>query len=116
MKVIHYTEVESQAYPGNVAKGAMGRVVIGQADGASNFCMRVFELEPGGFSADHDHDFEHEVFVHAGKGVVMKEGKPVEVGPGSVIFIPGGERHQLKNIGEEKLVFACLIPSGWPEL
>ncbi|MBW2198527.1 MAG: cupin domain-containing protein, partial [Deltaproteobacteria bacterium] len=35
---------------------------------------------------------------------------------GHVIFIPGNEAHQLRNAGEDPLVFACLIPSGAPEL
>jgi len=42
MKIIHYSEAEEKKYPSEQAKGATGRVVIGQADGAGKFCMRVF--------------------------------------------------------------------------
>ena len=88
----------------------------GQADGAKNFCMRVFELHEGGSSALHQHYWEHEVFVHSGHGVVLINGDTVELGPGSVVFIPGGQEHQLKNNGKEPLVFVCVIPSDAPEL
>ena len=47
MKIIHYQEAAEKKYPRDQAKGAAGRVVIGEADGAKNFCMRVFEIAPG---------------------------------------------------------------------
>ena len=116
MKVIHYQDAEPKYYETETAKNAWGRVVIGKADGANNFCMRVFELHEGGSSDFHQHDWEHEVFVHSGHGEVMIDGKTFELDAGSVIFIPGGHKHQLKNNGKEPLIFACVIPSGAPEL
>lgn len=116
MKIIQYSEVKAKAYPSNLAKGATGRVVIGQGDGAEKFCMRVFELSAGGYSAKHSHNFEHEVFVHAGKGAVYSKGKWISLASGSVVFIPPDEEHQLKNEGEEPFIFVCVIPSGVPEL
>jgi quercetin dioxygenase-like cupin family protein len=116
MKLIHYTEAEQKKYPSDQAKGAAGRVVIGQADGARNFCMRVFEISAGGMTGKHAHDWEHEVFVHAGKGAVLQKGNWVPLSAGSVVFIPAQEEHQLKNTGEESFIFVCVIPSGAPEL
>ena len=116
MKLINYKEQPGQAYPSDLAKGAVGRVVIGQADGPVSFCMRVFEISPGGNSALHSHDYEHQVFVHAGQGEIWNGEQWRELGPGSIIYIPGGEEHQLKNNGQELLVFACVIPKGAPEL
>lgn len=116
MKIIHYLEVEAQQYPSHLAKGATGRVVIGKADGAPNFCMRIFEIAQGGHSAKHSHDYEHEVFIHSGEGAILKDGQWVPVRTGTVIFIPPGEEHQLKNTGRSPLIFVCLVPSGAPEL
>ena len=116
MKIIHYTEAEEKKYPSDQAKGAAGRVVVGKADGAKNFCMRVFELSKEGITGKHAHEWEHEVFVHAGKGAILRNGKWVPLSNGSVIFIPGNEEHQLKNTGEDPFVFVCIIPSGAPEL
>lgn len=116
MKVTNYSEVESRIFDGGPAKGVKGRVVIGRADGAERFCMRVFELAPDGHTPLHSHEWEHEVFVHSGNGVVLRDGNWVQVTTGDVIFIPGNEEHQFKNTGTRPLVFVCLIPSGPPEL
>ncbi|NWF56433.1 MAG: cupin domain-containing protein [Syntrophaceae bacterium] len=116
MKIIHYSEVEPKRYPSEQAKNATGRVVIGQADGANNFCMRVFEIGRGGMTGKHAHEWEHEVFVHSGNGAILRDGKWTPLSAGSVVFIPGKEEHQLKNTGEEPFVFVCVIPSGFPEL
>ncbi len=116
MKVINYTEAETHIINNDIAQGVTGRVVIGKDDGAKNFCMRVFTLAPGGFTPRHSHDWEHEIIVHAGNGKIFKEGEWVEVGSGSVIFIPGNEEHQFKNESEEDFTFACLIPSGVAEM
>ena len=116
MKLIHYKDVPGQDYPGDLAKDAVGRVVIGQADGNPSWCTRVFEVSPGGFSAKHSHDYEHQVFVHSGQGQVWDGKEWFDIGPGSVIYIPGGEEHQTRNNGEELLIFACAIPPGAPEL
>ena len=111
-----YKEETAQEYPSDLAKGAAGRVVIGQADGDPSFCMRVFEITPCGHSAKHEHPYEHQVFVHAGSGQIWNGEIWQDIGPGSVIYIPGGEEHQLVNKGSEALVFACCVPKGAPEL
>ena len=116
MKIIDYREAETHVVESGEMKGVIGRVVIGKADGARNFCMRVFELPQGAVSHHHTHAFEHEVFVYAGRGEVLREGNWVAVQPGSVVFIPGDEEHQLRNIGEDPFVFVCLVPSDAPEI
>ena len=47
MKIIDYTEAETHVVESGEMKGVVGRIVIGKADGADNFCMRVFELPKG---------------------------------------------------------------------
>lgn len=116
MKIIHYKQAQAKVFDTDPAKGVTGRVAIGKADGAANFCMRVFELAPGGHTPLHTHPWEHEVFIHSGKGVVFQEGDWVEVSSGSVVFIPGNEEHQMKNAGNEPFIFVCSIPSGVAEL
>jgi quercetin dioxygenase-like cupin family protein len=116
MKIIHYKEVEVKTYSGNAPTGVAGRVVIGKDDGAKDLCMRVFELEPGAYTGKHAHEWEHEVFVHSGKGSILRDGKWTPFAAESAIFIPGGEEHQLRNDGNELLTFVCVIPTGFPEM
>lgn len=116
MKIVHYSEEDGKVFQGDAVRGVTGRVMIGAADGAENFCMRVFTIEPGGFSPRHSHDWEHEIFFHQGQGAVWDGSGWTVVGPGVSVFIPGGAEHQVKNAGHETLVFVCLIPAGVPEI
>ena len=61
MKAIKYAQVEATHYNNEKAKGVAARVVIGKADGADNFCMRVFEISAGGNTPRHTHDWEHDI-------------------------------------------------------
>ncbi|HBD08681.1 MAG TPA: cupin domain-containing protein, partial [Syntrophobacteraceae bacterium] len=63
MKIISYSDAEAKVFTGDQVRGATGRVLIGRADGAANFCMRIFELSHGGYTPRHTHEWEHEVFV-----------------------------------------------------
>lgn len=116
MKVIQYPEAPVHVFDSHPAKGVIGRVVIGKDDGAGNFCMRIFELAPGGHTPCHTHAWEHEIFVHAGKGQVLRNGAWEDIEKANVVFIPGNEEHQFRNTGDDTLVFVCLIPAGPPEI
>jgi quercetin dioxygenase-like cupin family protein len=116
MKHIHFREAQAQHFDGGPARGVTGWVAIGRADGADRFCMRVFEIAPGGHTPCHRHPWEHEILIHAGSGEVLRKGVWEPLGAGEVLFIPGGEEHQIRNRSDGPLVFACLIPAGVPEL
>ncbi len=86
------------------------RWLVARVDGAPNFAMREFCVAPGGHTPYHAHDWEHEVYVIDGKGVVAGGDGETPLEPGTVVFIPGGEEHNFKNTGDEALRFLCLIP------
>jgi quercetin dioxygenase-like cupin family protein len=73
--------------------------------------MRHFELAPGGSTPRHDHEWEHEVFILRGKGVVVREGKDIPLKQGTFVFIPPGEEHQFRNTSDSTLALICLIPN-----
>jgi len=77
---------------------------------APNFAMRRFIVREGGCTPLHTHDYEHEVYVLEGRGVVTdgKEGRLLE--HNSVAFIPANHVHQFKNIGSSDFIFLCIIP------
>jgi len=116
IKTRKYTDVEATHYNNEKAKGVAARVVIGKADGAENFCMRVFEISAGGSTPKHSHDWEHEMFIHSGTGEVFGNGQWNSINKGNVIFIPSNEEHQLRNAGPDNLVVVCLVPAKAPEL
>jgi len=116
MKCVPYESIEATRFNNEKIQGVAARVVIGKADGAENFCMRVFEIAPGGNTPKHAHDWEHEMFIHAGSGEVFVGGQQNSICAGSVVFIPSGQEHQIRNVGSEPLVFVCLVPAKAPEL
>jgi len=116
MKICDYSSLPGISFDGGAARGVVGRVAIGKADGAVNFCMRVFEIAPGGHSPRHRHAWEHEIFVHAGSGEIFADDRWQPLAAGTVVFMPGGIEHQIRNPGAAPLVFVCSIPPGAPEL
>lgn len=116
MKAIRYTDVTPKLFDDDKARRVAGRVLIGKADGANNFCMRAFEIGPGGHTPRHSHAWEHEMFFHAGEGEVLCDGKWNAVAPGSAVLVPGGVEHQIRNTGTSTLVLVCLVPPSAPEI
>ncbi len=108
MKVRHYLEAEAQREEG--LPGVTVRWVVTGEDGAPNFVMRVFDVEPGAHTPFHTHPWEHEIFILEGSGVVRGEGRERKISPGDVVLILPNERHQLINDRDKLFRFICLIP------
>jgi quercetin dioxygenase-like cupin family protein len=92
------------------AKGVKLQVLLSDKDGAPNFIMRVFEIEPGGHSMYHTHPWEHEVYVLEGKGNVMQKGKAHPIEKDSFVLVAPDEEHQFVNASDKPLKFICVIP------
>lgn len=109
-KVVHFSEIKPAEVKEGGAEGVKIRWLISKDDGAPNFSMRLFELEPGGRTPLHDHPWEHEVFILEGKCKLILGEAEKTIGPGYVVYVPPNLKHSFMNIGEEKLRFICLIP------
>ena len=112
MKVEKSSNISKCAVELDGAKDVEIRWLISKEDGAENFAMRMFELQPGGHTPLHTHTHEHEVFVIEGQGVFVCEGQEHEFSAEYVIFVPGGEEHQFRNTGNSVLRMLCLIPAS----
>jgi len=110
MKVQTWREAPEEPLTDPELRGVHIRVVAGPREGAKNFVMRVFELDPGGYSPRHRHEWEHEVFVLAGKGSLKSAEGERPLHPGDAVFIAGGEDHQFRNAGPQPFQFICVIP------
>ncbi|MCK4340177.1 MAG: cupin domain-containing protein [Phycisphaerae bacterium] len=111
MKIKPITEHEQNPVTLPGAKGVRMRMLIGPDDGAAVFHMRQFEVEPGGCTPHHAHDYEHEVLILSGRGLVKSERGDHPCRPSDVVWIPPNEKHQFQNVGDEPLRFICLIPA-----
>ena len=110
MKIANFKDVKVEEIKEPDSEGVTVRWLISQKDGAPNFAMRIFEVEPGGFTPYHKHFWEHEVFILEGRAVLVTEEKNHPLKKGDAVFVPSDENHQFKNDSDGKLTFICLVP------
>ena len=72
--------------------------------------MRLFEMNAGGNSPLHSHNWEHDVFILEGERIVIGGREEKKFKAGDPIFIPANEKHQLKNNSKNSVKFLCLTP------
>ena len=82
----------------------------GQAD-TKALTFGVFEVPEGRFLDAHFHA-EHEIyFIQQGVGSVLIDKEVTEVGPGSIVYIPGNAVHGIRNTGKERLTLIWAFPN-----
>ena len=108
MIVKNYRQVTPESY--EEAPGVTVRWMISEKDGAPNFALRVFEVEPGAASPFHTHAWEHEVFILAGTGRIKAVGGDTSFREGDAVFVAPEEKHQFVNGGDTTLRFICVVP------
>jgi quercetin dioxygenase-like cupin family protein len=92
----------------DTVKGISKRILIGEEDGATDFFVRYFNVQPGGNSVYEHHPWVHEVFILRGRGTVLLGDTWHDVEEGDVVFIGTDEQHQLKAAPDEYLGFLCV--------
>ncbi len=110
MKVQNHTAVKQTPVEMEGAVGAKVRWLIGEDDGAPNFAMRLFEIEPGGETPKHNHPYEHEVYVLEGSGHVYEGETEHAISAGDCIYVVSDEVHQFRNTGKTPMKFLCMVP------
>jgi quercetin dioxygenase-like cupin family protein len=111
MKIVNADDVESSRVQMDNVEGTHIQWLASKFDGAPNFAMRRFRMEPGGRIGLHDHPWEHEIYILKGKGIAYNDRERVEVKDGDVLFIPGDEPHGYHNTGDTDLMFICMVPN-----
>ncbi len=102
----HVTDVPLE----DVQAGIGIRWLLSKPDGAPNFAMRVIEIEPDVKFEPHHHSYEHEIYVLAGEGVVIRPDGETKMRPGTALLVEPDEVHGYRNTGNETLKFICVIP------
>ncbi len=86
------------------------QIMVGRADGAPNFAMRHFVVQPGGHTPHHQHDYEHEVYIVEGTAEAECDGETANVSAGDVLYVPANAVHQFRNTSDAPMRFLCLVP------
>ena len=93
--------------PVNERGGQVSHLLLGRGDfGSRNLAITWVEGEPGSMQAVHGHPDNEQVYVIVrGRGVMQIGEEMEEVGEGTLVFIPPGAAHAIKNTGDEPLIF-----------
>ncbi len=110
MKHMHYTEVEEEIPAEEGVKDTTIRWLISEKDGAENFAMRVFVIQPDGHTPHHTHDWEHELFMLDGELILRSGDDRKSFKPGDFAYIEPNELHQMRNESGKEARVMCLVP------
>ena len=94
------------------AEGVELQWLLDDQRGTPGFAMRRFTLAPGGYTPLHRHEWEHEVYILSGEGLLVLENDEHPLEPDSACLVAPGEKHQFRCVGDEPFVFLCMVPNG----
>ena len=115
IKIKKKVELSPNIMDGEEVSGIKFYPIITAKDGAPNFAMRLFEIDPNGYTPKHTHDWEHEVFIVSGSGYVFKDGREIPIEKDTFLLVPEGELHQF-IAGEDGMNMVCIVPNkGQPD-
>ena len=83
--------------------------LVGKAGEASDFELRYFELEPGGYTSFERHAHSHTVIGVRGEGTVVRNESKATLKVNEIAYIGPLEPHQLRNEGEAPFGFYCIV-------
>jgi len=101
--------IAPQAYDDPSLGGVRKHELIGEAEGASQYRMRYFEVPAGGRTARERHPHDHGVMIVSGRARVTLGDAVHEVGEGDVVYVAGDELHCFEALGERPLGFVCVV-------
>ena len=77
--------------------------VLGSNDGAPTVISLYHDHAPGESSKHHSHDWEHQVYITRGNGILWVDGEEYIIKEGDFIIVPANSTHHFHNNGNEIL-------------
>ncbi len=92
--------------------------LVDERQGSERFALRLYTVEKGGHTPLDQHEYEHQVYVLSGQGLVKQSKENPQalrtLRAGDTVFIPSNAVHQFINERDEPFVFLCV--KGNPKL
>lgn len=111
MTVGHDSLVKAEKINGLDCDNVFGKVLVSPENGWEDYTMREFILGVNCSTPNHNHPWPHINYVISGQGTLTIDGQVNELKKGSYAYVPNDIQHQFTNIGNEDLVFICIVPS-----
>ena len=74
--------------------------------------IQMIRIPAGGSIGEHEHIISEEIlFVMAGTGRAVCDGKEEVLAAGACHYCPLGSRHSLANVGEDDLILYSALPT-----
>ena len=111
MKVIKTSDIKAEE---STSKIFRGKVSVQSIIGESEDELRVITVNfsPGSVNLFHTHTFDQVLYVTEGTGIVATENEEVTVTPGTIIFIPAGEKHWHGATRDSAFSHIAVMPPG----
>lgn len=110
MVVGNIRDLESKEIKSKEALGASMKVLVSPKEGWEGHVMRVLDIQVGGYSPKHSHDWPHINFIIEGEGEILIDGVVNMVTAGSYAYVPANSLHQFRNVGDTVFKFMCIVP------
>jgi len=105
-------DVAAVPMAGDGIEGVMKRVLVSPEEGWDGWVMRLFDVEPGGHTPQHAHDWPHINYVASGRGVLALDGVENPLEAGSYAYVPSNHEHQFRAAVDAPLSFICIVPEA----
>jgi len=84
--------------------------LVGKEDGAERTALHEIRFLKEGHTSVHTHNWPHQMFVTAGRGVLLSGGRETLIAKGDVVVIGRGEEHGFAQRGRASLVILTVTP------
>jgi quercetin dioxygenase-like cupin family protein len=112
MPIVKARDIKLQEVRGEGIKSVRKANVIAENEGWKSHTLRLFRLEPGGYTPRHKHPWEHVNYITGGRGRLRLGDQVREVDKGDFAFVPPEVEHQFDNPFDETFEFICIIPNA----
>ena len=106
----HENTVKAKQITAIDALNAELKVLVSPEEGWDDHVLRRIEVSMQGYTPKHSHPWYHVNYIISGEGELMISDKITKIMKGNYAFIPANTLHQFRNVGNEPLVFLCIVP------
>ena len=111
MKVVRISDIEAEETTNKIFRGKVSiKRIIGERE--DELRVIVVDFSPSAANVFHTHTFDQILYVTEGTGIVATENEEVTLTPGTIIFIPAGERHWHGATKDTTFSHIAIMPPG----
>ncbi len=112
MEILKLSEVKPELDKRQLQIGTVHKQTLVDTDLAQGIRVNMINFSPGGRTKLHTHTTEQVLYVTSGKGIIATEKEEFIATPGTVAYIPAGERHWHGATRDSSFAHIAIMPPG----